>query len=200
MWLQARPQLGHEAVARPLPGPTSRIVSYMALTEACLTVLRRWDDVAAETPLYRPTGNAVIRRAPLDRMRIWIPRNSEGCAIAPPGPHRQAKRWPPTLPHGERPSMQGYRRKYPMFRSALPRRERSVPLQEQERVEHYLLDKKPINKDKDRLRTDRENAGRSCIPSSGDARHSACFPHLQASLLARALRIDLNALSGTGLE
>src|ERR1700733_6036519 len=39
-WLQARPQLGHDVFARPPPGRDPHVASYMALMEACLTVLR----------------------------------------------------------------------------------------------------------------------------------------------------------------
>jgi hypothetical protein len=45
--LQARPQLGHEVFARSRPGPDSQVASYLALMEACLTVLRGRDDVRA---------------------------------------------------------------------------------------------------------------------------------------------------------
>ena len=49
-WLQARPQLGHDVFARPPPGPDPQVASYMALMEACLTVLRGRDELPAETP------------------------------------------------------------------------------------------------------------------------------------------------------
>jgi segregation and condensation protein A len=69
-WLQARPQLGHEVFARPRPGPDPQVASYMALMEACLTVLRGRDELPAETPLYRPTIPEVFRIAEaLFRMR-----------------------------------------------------------------------------------------------------------------------------------
>ena len=51
--LQARPQLSHEVFARSRPGPDSQVASYLALMEACLTVLRGRDGVPAET---RSTG------------------------------------------------------------------------------------------------------------------------------------------------
>ena len=62
-WLQARPQLGHDVFARPPPGPDPQVASYMALMEACLTVLRGRDELPAETPLYRPTVPDVFRIA-----------------------------------------------------------------------------------------------------------------------------------------
>ena len=52
-WLQARPQLGRDVFARAPPGPDPQVASYMALLEACLTVLRGRDEVPAATPVYR---------------------------------------------------------------------------------------------------------------------------------------------------
>ena len=53
-WLQARPQLGHEVFARAVPGPDPQIASYMALMEACLTVLHGRDGLPDEQAIYRP--------------------------------------------------------------------------------------------------------------------------------------------------
>ena len=54
-WLQARPQLGQEVFARAPTGADPRAASYMALLEACLTVLRgRTGQPVGEEPVYRP--------------------------------------------------------------------------------------------------------------------------------------------------
>ena len=69
-WLQARPQLGRDVFARPPPGPDPRAASYMALMEACLTVLRGSEEQPAAAPIYRPPLAAVIRvEDVLPRMR-----------------------------------------------------------------------------------------------------------------------------------
>jgi segregation and condensation protein A len=60
-WLQARPQLGHDVFALAPPGPDPLVASYMALLEACLTVLRRRDAVPAEAPVYRPALGELFR-------------------------------------------------------------------------------------------------------------------------------------------
>jgi len=52
-WLQACPQLGHDVFARPR-GPDPRAASYMALMEACLTVLRGREGEADGAAIYRP--------------------------------------------------------------------------------------------------------------------------------------------------
>ena len=52
-WLQARPQLGHDVFARPRD-PDPRAASYMALMEACLTVLRGREGEPDGAALYRP--------------------------------------------------------------------------------------------------------------------------------------------------
>jgi segregation and condensation protein A len=72
-WLQARPQLGHEVFARPRPGPDPQVASYMALMEACLTVLHGRDEVPVETPVYRPAIPDVFRiPETLLRMRALV--------------------------------------------------------------------------------------------------------------------------------
>jgi segregation and condensation protein A len=55
-WLQVRPQLGHDVFARPRSGPDPRVASYMALMEACLTVLReaREGEPDEAVAVYRP--------------------------------------------------------------------------------------------------------------------------------------------------
>lgn len=60
-WLQARPQLGFEVFARGRAGPDPRVASYMALMEACLTLLRGREEQAAETSVYRPPVPDVFR-------------------------------------------------------------------------------------------------------------------------------------------
>ena len=72
-WLQARPQLGHDVFARAPPGADPRVASYMALMEACLTVLRGRDDQPDEEAVYRP-GLADLFRIPeaLLRMRALV--------------------------------------------------------------------------------------------------------------------------------
>ena len=59
-WLQACKQLGHDVFARAPPGPDPQVASYMALLEACLTVLRGRDALPAakhnrETEFKRAT-------------------------------------------------------------------------------------------------------------------------------------------------
>jgi segregation and condensation protein A len=72
-WLQARPQLGHDVFARPPPGRDPHVASYMALMEACLTVLRGPDAEPAAAPLYRPPVLGVFRITDiLARMRALV--------------------------------------------------------------------------------------------------------------------------------
>jgi segregation and condensation protein A len=52
-WLQARPQLGRDVFARYPSGPSPQVASYMALMEACLTVLRGRDEQPDEEGVYR---------------------------------------------------------------------------------------------------------------------------------------------------
>ena len=60
-WLQARPQLGYDMFARAPPGPDPQIASYMALMEACLTVLRGREERPGEEAVYRPAIPDVYR-------------------------------------------------------------------------------------------------------------------------------------------
>jgi segregation and condensation protein A len=72
-WLQVRPQLGHEVFTRPPRGPDPRAASYMALMEACLTVLRGPDAQPAAAAVYRPPVADVFRIAgALVRMRALV--------------------------------------------------------------------------------------------------------------------------------
>jgi segregation and condensation protein A len=77
-WLQARPQLGHDVFARPPRGPDPRAASYMALMEACLTVLRGRDELAEAEAVYRPAIPYLFRiPEALIRMRALIAEMSE---------------------------------------------------------------------------------------------------------------------------
>ena len=60
-WPQARPQLGYDMFARAPPGPDPQIASYMALMEACLTVLRGREERPGEEAVYRPAIPDVYR-------------------------------------------------------------------------------------------------------------------------------------------
>ena len=60
-WPQARPQLGYDVFARAPPGPDPQIASYMALMEACLTVLRGREERPGEEAVYRPAIPDVYR-------------------------------------------------------------------------------------------------------------------------------------------
>jgi segregation and condensation protein A len=77
-WLQARPQLGFDVFARAPPGPDPRVASYMALMEACLTMLRGRNEQPDEEAVYRP-GLADLFRIPeaLLRMRALVATMSE---------------------------------------------------------------------------------------------------------------------------
>ena len=103
-WLQARPQLGHEVFARPLPGPDPQVASYMALIEACLTVLR------GGTTWQRRHLSAGRRGTWSFDARRWVACGHGSLEIAKGArSHRRALiakiGWPPTLPR-ERPSTQ----------------------------------------------------------------------------------------------
>ena len=72
-WLQARPQLGRDVFARAPSGPDPHVASYMALLEACLTVLRGRDALPAATPVYRPALGELFRiPEALIRMRARV--------------------------------------------------------------------------------------------------------------------------------
>ena len=60
-WLDRRPQLGRDVFTRP-QGRNPRVTSYMALMEACLTVLRGRDgQPGVEEPVYRPAPVMLFR-------------------------------------------------------------------------------------------------------------------------------------------
>ena len=72
-WLDQRPQLGRDMFTRPQKR-SPRVASYMALMEACLTVLRgREEQPAADEPVYQ-TIMVVLFRVPeaLARMRAQL--------------------------------------------------------------------------------------------------------------------------------
>jgi segregation and condensation protein A len=72
-WLQARPQLGIDTFARGRSGPDRRAASYMALMEACLTVLRGRDEQPTAASVYRPPRSEVFRiPETLDRLRALV--------------------------------------------------------------------------------------------------------------------------------
>jgi len=82
-WLVERPQLGHDVFAPPPLGPDPRAVSYMALMEACLTVLRGREELAAAAPVYRPPLAVVFRvEDVIGRMRSLIAGMTEGRPLA----------------------------------------------------------------------------------------------------------------------
>lgn len=72
-WLRGRPQLGHDVFADASPGPDPLVASYMALMEACLTVLRGREKQPDEEAVYRPRI-ADLFRIPeaLFRMRALV--------------------------------------------------------------------------------------------------------------------------------
>jgi segregation and condensation protein A len=79
-WLNARPQLGGDVFARP-HGRSPRVASYMALMEACLTVIQgRAERAEAEE-------DAVYRVAARDLWRVGdaLARIREQLAAAPDG-------------------------------------------------------------------------------------------------------------------
>ena len=60
-WLDQQPQTGRDVFTRP-PGRNPRVTSYMALMEACLTVLRGRDgQPGGEEPVYRPAPMMLFR-------------------------------------------------------------------------------------------------------------------------------------------
>lgn len=78
-WLQARPQLGHDVFARASsPGPDPRVASYMALMEACLTVLRGREERPSEQAIYRPVIPDLFRIPDaVLRMRTLVEKTTE---------------------------------------------------------------------------------------------------------------------------
>ena len=77
-WLQARPQLGQDGFARPLP-PRRRKAGYVALLEACLVALRGRAGQPPPAPLYRPAIPLLWRVADaLARIRVLLAAQPEG--------------------------------------------------------------------------------------------------------------------------
>jgi segregation and condensation protein A len=96
-WLQARPQLGQTVFTRPNNERNPRVASYMALMEACLSVLQtEAADTGEETPVYRPriahlfSVNHAMTRI---RARLAESRGTETLlAFLPPLPARRNNR------------------------------------------------------------------------------------------------------------
>lgn len=90
-WLEARPQLGRDVFARP-KGRNPRVASYMALMEACLTVLqgRAGHPEAAEPEVYRVAVLDLWRvQDALARVHALLTEHPEGgdmLAFLPPLP------------------------------------------------------------------------------------------------------------------
>ena len=60
-WLDRQPQIGRDVFTRP-QARNPRVISYMALMEACLTVLRGTDgQPGVEAPVYRPAPVMLFR-------------------------------------------------------------------------------------------------------------------------------------------
>jgi len=81
-WLQARPQLEIDVFARPRRDPDPRVSSYMALLEACLTVLRGREDQPAPVPA-KPPVIPPLWRLPhaLARIRALLAELPEGSEL-----------------------------------------------------------------------------------------------------------------------
>ena len=82
-WLQARPRLGIDVFARGRAGRDPGAASYMALMEACLTVLLACGEASAEAPVYRPPLAWVVRIPDaLMRLRALVARLAEARPLA----------------------------------------------------------------------------------------------------------------------
>lgn len=80
-WLQARPQLGHDVLARPHPAPP-RAGGYVALLEACLVVLQGREGRSEQAPLYRPVIPHLWRVTDaLARIRMLLDAHPGGGAL-----------------------------------------------------------------------------------------------------------------------
>ena len=81
-WLQARPQLGHDVFARPGRGPDPRTVSYMALMQACLVVLRTSATQPVHEPVYTPRPPTLWSVAQaIARIRSLLDQASQGTEL-----------------------------------------------------------------------------------------------------------------------
>ena len=81
-WLQARPQLEIDVFARPRRDPDPRVSSYMALLEACLTVLRGREDQPAPVPATPPVIPPLWRLPhALARIRALLAELPEGSEL-----------------------------------------------------------------------------------------------------------------------
>ncbi len=81
-WLDARPVLGRDVFTRP-GKRDPRTESYMALMEACLTVLRGRDGRPEEAPVYRPVMLGLWRVADaMARVRAVLAEHPDGGELA----------------------------------------------------------------------------------------------------------------------
>jgi segregation and condensation protein A len=89
-WLEARPQLGIDVFARPRRGPDPRVSSYMALLEACLTVLRGREEqpapVPAKPPVIPPLWRLPHALARIRALLAELPEGGELTRFLPPVP------------------------------------------------------------------------------------------------------------------
>jgi segregation and condensation protein A len=82
-WLQARPQLGQDVFARSAKGTDPRAASYMALMEACLTVLQGREDLPGASPVYEARTSRLFEVAEiLGRMRALVAEMTEPRELA----------------------------------------------------------------------------------------------------------------------
>ena len=81
-WLSARPALGVDVFTRPA-APQPHATGYVALMEACLTVLRGRNGRPADTPVYHPAIPDLWRvPAALARIRVLLAAHPAGGALA----------------------------------------------------------------------------------------------------------------------
>ncbi len=82
-WLEARPQLGRDVFARPLPRKEARTETTMALMEACLAVLRGSNNRPEAAPVYRPVLARLWRvEQALARIRQMLAEDPQGGELA----------------------------------------------------------------------------------------------------------------------
>lgn len=81
-WLQGRPQLGFDVFGRPQPALKPSEGGYVALMEACLTVLQIVRQEAQEEPRSRPFSPKLWRIADaLDRIKLLLAEHPEGANL-----------------------------------------------------------------------------------------------------------------------
>ena len=81
-WLERRPQLGRDVFARPTGRP-NRVTSYMALMEACLTVLRGIEGKPGnEVAVYVPVLHGLFRVGDaIERIRLRLAAETDAVAL-----------------------------------------------------------------------------------------------------------------------